>query len=83
MRQEAVPGFIGLPEPWSSVVIAALAIVVVAWIAVLVSTVKGVLRAPLDKGMKVVWIALIMSSQPLGVLLWHTVGRRQSGPLPN
>jgi hypothetical protein len=34
-----------------------------------------VLRSPMDTGMKVVWVAFVMSSQPLGVLLWFLVGR--------
>lgn len=83
MRQIAASGFVGLGEPWASVVIGVIAIAVISWLAVLVTALKGVVRAPLEGGMKLVWIALIMSSQPLGVLLWYFVGRRQSGPLPN
>lgn len=81
MRGLAAPGFVGLPEPWASVVIGILAIVVITWIAILVNVLKMVVRSRLDLGMKVAWIALVMSSHPLGVLLWFFVGRRQDDRL--
>jgi len=55
------------------------AIAVVCWIAVLANTLKSVIRARMDTGTKVFWTAFIMSAQPLGVLLWHVAGRRQTG----
>lgn len=81
MRVLAAPGFVGLPEPWASLVIGVLAIVVITWVAILVNVLKMVVRSRLDPGMKVAWIALVMSSHPLGVLLWFLVGRRQDGRL--
>jgi hypothetical protein len=75
MRTTVASGFPGLAEPWASVLIGLIAIAVIVWISVLVRVLRGVLRSPMDTGMKVVWVAFVMSSQPLGVLLWFLVGR--------
>ncbi len=75
---ELAANFPGLAEPWASVVIGVIAIAVIVWISVLVRVVRGVLRSELDQGMKVVWVVFIMSSQPLGVLLWLLVGRHHT-----
>jgi hypothetical protein len=48
---------------------------VIVWISVLVRVLRGVLRSDLDSGMKAVWVVFIMTSQPLGVILWLLVGR--------
>lgn len=78
MRLEAAGGIAGLPEPWASVVIGIIAVVVIGWIAIVVNVIRMVVRSPMDSGMKVVWIALIMSSQPLGVILWFLVGQSRA-----
>jgi Phospholipase_D-nuclease N-terminal len=75
MQAMAAKGFPGLAEPWASVLIGVLAIAVIVWISVLVRVLRGVLRSRLDTGMKVVWVVFIMSSQPLGVILWFLIGR--------
>ena len=75
-------GFIGLSEPWMTIGIGVLAIAVISWIAVLVNPLKNVIRARMDGGTKFAWIAFIMSSQPLGVILWRAAGRRRTGVAP-
>ncbi len=81
MRQVTAAGFANLAEPWASVLIGLIAIVVIAWISVLVTVLKMIIRSELDTGMKVVWIALVMAAHPLGVVLWFLVGRRQEDRL--
>lgn len=76
MGHVAAGGFANLPEPWASVVIGVIAIVVIAWIAVLVSVLRQVIHSPMDNGMKVVWVALILGTHIFGVILWFRVGRR-------
>ncbi|MFL6140737.1 MAG: PLDc N-terminal domain-containing protein [Labedaea sp.] len=66
-----------MSEPWTTILIGAVAVVAILWIAVLVTVIRGVVRSQQDTGMKVVWVAFIMTSQPLGVLLWLLVGRRR------
>lgn len=75
MRFEAAGGFAGLAEPWATVMIGVIAVVVIGWLAVVVHVLTKVVRSRIDSGMKVVWFALIMSSQPIGVLLWFLVGQ--------
>lgn len=62
-----------------TIVIGVAAIAVISWIAVLANTLKTVVRARIDGGAKFAWIMFIMSSQPLGVVLWRVVGRRRTG----
>ncbi len=78
MRYMAARGFASLGEPLASILIGVIAIVVIAWISVLVTVLKMVFRSRMDTGMKVVWVVLVMSSQPLGVVLWFLVGRHQA-----
>ncbi len=78
MQANVAAGFPGLAEPWASVLIGVIAVAVIVWIAVLVRVLRGVVRSPMDNAMKVVWIAFIMTSQPLGVLLWFLVGREHA-----
>lgn len=77
MSHLAVPGFIGLPQPWPIVVIAAIAVVAILWITALVRAISGVVRSGSATGVKALWIAVIMSLQPVGVVLWFA-GRRRS-----
>ncbi len=63
---------------WLSVGIGLGAIVVIAWLTVVVRVLRTVVRSRMETGKKIGWIALTMSSQPLGVLLWHLVGRRHA-----
>ena len=76
-------GFANLPEPWASVVIGVIAIVVIAWIAVLVNVLRAVIRSPMDNGMKLVWVVLILGTHLFGVALWFLVGRRNGERLAN
>ena len=78
MRDMAAKGFPGLAEPWATVLIGVIAIAVIVWISVLVRVLRGVLRSDLDAGMKAVWVVFVMSSQPLGVVLWLLVGRHHT-----
>ena len=80
MRHIAAAGFVGLGEPWASIIIGVIAIAVITWIAILVTTLKSVVRSPLDTNSKVMWIVIIMATHLLGVLLWYFIGRRQTGP---
>lgn len=80
MRHIAAAGFVGLGEPWASIVIGLIAIAVITWIAVLVTTVKSIVRSRMDTNSKVLWIVIIMATHLLGVLLWYFVGRRQASP---
>jgi len=81
MRHVTASGFASLSEPWASVVIGVIAIVAIAWIAVLVAVAKSILRSRMDTGMKVVWIVLIMTTHLLGVVLWFLVGRHHTDQL--
>lgn len=83
MRDLAAGGFANLPEPWASVLIGVIAIVVIAWIAVLVSVLKAIIRSPMDSGMKVLWVVLVLGTHLFGVTLWFVVGRRNVGRLAN
>lgn len=83
MRDQAARGIMALSEPWASVVIGVIAVVAIGWIAILVNVLKMVVRSQMDTGMKVVWFALIMSSQPLGVILWFLVGRPRLNHVAN
>jgi len=80
MRHIAAAGFVGLGEPWASIVIGLIAIAVITWIAILVTTLKNVFRSPMDTSSKVMWVVIVMATHLLGVLLWHFVGRRQTSP---
>lgn len=80
MRHIAAAGFVGLGEPWASIVIGVIAIAVITWIAVLVTTLKNVFRSRMDTSSKVMWVVIIMATHLLGVLLWYFVGRRQADP---
>lgn len=80
MRHIAAAGFVGLGEPLASIVIGLIAIAVITWIAVLVTTVKSIVRAPMDTNSKVLWIVIVMATHLLGALLWYFVGRRQTRP---
>jgi hypothetical protein len=78
MQEMAARGFPGLDEPWSTVLIGTIAVAAIVWIAVLERALKSVARSELDTGMKIVWIGFILTSQPLGVLLWSLIGRRDT-----
>ena len=78
MRHIAAAGFVGLGEPWASIIIGLIAIAVITWIAILVTAIKSIVRSPLDTNSKVMWIVIIMATHLLGVLLWYFVGRRQA-----
>lgn len=78
MRHVTAAGFVGLGEPWASIVIGAIAIAVISWIAVLVTTLKNVYRSQLDTNTKILWYVVILGTHLLGVLLWYGIGRRMS-----
>lgn len=70
-------GFPPVAEPWASILIGLIAVVVIVWIAVVVRIIRNIVRSDLDTGMKVVWVCFILSAQLLGVVLWLVVGRKQ------
>lgn len=78
MQAIAANNFPGLAEPWATVLIGVIAIAVIVWIAVLVRTIRSVLRSQLDQGMKLVWVVFVLGSQPLGVLLWVLIGKEHA-----
>jgi hypothetical protein len=77
MNLASAHGFPPVAEPWASILIGVIAVVVIVWISVVVRIIRNIVRSDLDTGMKVVWVCFILSSQPLGVILWLTIGRRR------
>lgn len=65
-------------NPLHLIVVIVLCLVVLAYFGIFIVTLVSVLRAPLDTGMKIVWVVLVFTASLLGILLWWVVGRRDA-----
>ena len=58
--------------------LAAIALLLLIEVIVLVH----IIRRPIDTGMKIVWVILILCLPVIGLILYHLLGRRGTGLIP-